>query len=104
MAAILTACATEQAQKATPEPATGTEVQKQTEKQDQQGGQAKIDGANILVMKGRSGPQLSLLDALKSTGKKAAIYQFAGVDCTECFALAKGLESMIKASPKGKDI
>lgn len=69
---------------------------------------ATIDGAGLKVFRDRAGysanTQISLLDVLRSTGKKVGIIQFAGVECAECIDTSKHLEALLKTSPKGKDI
>ncbi len=105
LAATVSACASQQAQTPASEkqPATGA-AQQQVQKQNENGGQAKIDGAGIKLYKDRSMTELSLVDALKATGKKVGVFQFAGVECLSCIEESKQIEAMIKASPKGQDI
>lgn len=100
LAMVLSACATEQAQKtnAAKQPAAANADVQKLEKPE------KGEGTTIKVYRDRSKSELSLLDAVKATGKKVAIFQFAGVECLSCFDESKEIEAKIKASPKGKDI
>jgi hypothetical protein len=109
VAAAISACASQQAQVPAQQPATGGDAAAQVQKQEQQTtGAAKIDGEGIKLYKDRAGydakTQISLVDALKLTGKKVGIIQFAGVECTECIDTSLAIEKAIKASPKGKDM
>jgi thiol-disulfide isomerase/thioredoxin len=66
-------------------------------------GKTKIDGTNLSLYTGRSKSKKTLCEVLKSTGKKAAIFQFAGWSCISCMEEAEDLQKFVKSS-KGKDI
>jgi len=66
-------------------------------------GKTEIDGTNLSLFTGRSKNKKTLCEVLKSTGKKAAIFQFAGWNCISCMEEAKDLQKFVKSS-KGKDI
>jgi hypothetical protein len=69
-----------------------------------QGGAFKIDGKQAMVFKDRSKVPLSLCQALLSTGKKAAVFQFAGADCIECRDESVQLRQRLAASPVAADV
>jgi hypothetical protein len=66
-------------------------------------GKTKIDGTNLSLFTGRNKDKKTLCEVLKSTGKKAAIFQFAGWSCISCMDEAKELQKFVKSS-KGKDV
>ncbi len=70
-------------------------------------GKTTFDGTNrsgkTFLYTGRDKNEKSLCEVLKSTGKKAAIFQFAGWSCISCMDEAKDLQKFVKSS-KGKDI
>ena len=108
LAATVSACASQQAQ--TPsaqQPATGA-AHDQVVKQAQTGNQASIDVAGLDLFADRaafnSKNAMTLVDAVKNSGKKVGIFQFVGIDCVSCREEMKQIDEMIKASPKGGDI
>ena len=66
-------------------------------------GKTDIDGTVLSLYTGRNKNKKTLCEVLKSTGKKAAIFQFAGWFCISCMDEAKDLQKFVKSS-KGKDI
>jgi thiol-disulfide isomerase/thioredoxin len=66
-------------------------------------GKTDIDGKVLSLYTGRNKNKKTLCEVLKSTGKKAAIFQFAGWFCISCMDEAKDLQKFVKSS-KGKDI
>lgn len=66
-------------------------------------GKYDIDGNNLSLFKGRSKSKMTLCEVLKQTGKKAAIFQFAGWYCTSCMNEAKALQKFVSSS-NGKDV
>lgn len=95
MMTIGSGCASSASQQAEkPTPATTPKVE----------GATKLDGGSIFLYKDRSKQNLSLLEALKVSGKKVAIFQFAGIECASCRDEAKELETKIAADPNGKSI
>lgn len=66
---------------------------------------AKIDASKEMVYQSyKAKTQVSLLDVLKASGKKAAIFQFAGTECLSCQDEAKEIEAKLAVSAKGQDI
>ena len=65
---------------------------------------SKIDGKNTKLFRDRSLTQLSLVDAVKATGKKVAVFQFAGVDCIECHDVSQMIDRDIASNPEGHNI
>lgn len=66
-------------------------------------GKYNIDGNDLSLFKGRSKSKMTLCEVLKQTGKKAAIFQFAGWSCISCMDEAKALQKFV-TSPDGKDV
>ncbi len=66
---------------------------------------AKIEASKEMVYLGyKAKSQVSLLEVLKASGKKVAIFQFAGAECLSCQDEAREIEAKLSASAKGKDI
>lgn len=66
-------------------------------------GKTDIDGNVLSLYTGRDKNKKTLCEVLKSTDKKAAIFQFAGWSCISCMDEAIDLQKFVKSS-KGKDV
>lgn len=66
-------------------------------------GALDIDGNKISLFTGRDKSKKTLCEILADTGKKSAIYQFAGVTCTSCMEEAVKIKEFL-ATSKGKDV
>lgn len=66
-------------------------------------GPLDIDGNDLSLFTGRDKKKKTLCEVLVGTGKKAAIFQFAGVTCISCMEEAKEIKAFLKTSA-GKDI
>lgn len=67
-------------------------------------GKDKIEGDELAVYTGRSKDTKSLCEVLEESGKKVAIFQFAGVFCISCQQEAQELRRELEASRYGDDI
>jgi len=95
LAASLVSCASQAPQQ---------EETPKTQKGAEATGKRKVDGHGLKVMADRSRKEKSLHDVLSASGKKVAIYQFAGVDCLSCQEEARELQAKIKAHARGVEI
>lgn len=65
-------------------------------------GAKKLDGKNLYITVNEQ--KTSLCDVLRASGKRVAIFQFAGLECITCRAEAKLTQEALVASGKSSDI
>lgn len=67
-------------------------------------GRGTIDGRGMTVYTGRDKQTKTLCQVLQGTGKKAAVFQFAGATCISCQDEALELEKLVATDAAGRDI
>jgi hypothetical protein len=67
-------------------------------------GEGTIDGRGITVFTGRDRQTKSLCDVVAGTGKKAAIFQFSGIDCISCQQEAVEFKKQLAADPSASQL